>query len=1270
MRLRSRRQAALLAAAAATALPVFARGQDVSAQPILQIFEASYKTIERRAPDIFMAGYGGIWTPPPGRAEQGNLSVGYDVYDRFDLGSAGNPTMYGTETGLKTTVQEMHRSGVNVYTDMVWNHNGFADLGTPGFQQSGGYPGFVLTRPDAIDGDFHSAYDTGDYYGRTSNLIDIAHETAFNYVRNPVPGFANNLPAGATGSSYAGGTRVANVPTESNRRFYPDAQGTPKVVNGVTYYPFSSDPTAGDPYAENATGYLMRHTRWMVDVIGVDGFRLDATKHLVQFFDRNGNPVSNPDWVLEFYDQAVNAGTATPLLDGSKKRVFSFGEFLDTNIGKVQASIKKDANANRDALDFNVHYALKNNLTNNGFSNDWRNVVDDSLDKGDDGLANNGSQGVAFDASHDDGGAYLGNVANAYTLMRPGNAVVYFNAKEFGSGRNFPRDGRGDALGGLYGDTITKLVDIRNRYGRGNYNRRILEKETLVFERENSLIAGYSNRLDGGYDQRTFNTAFKQGMRLIELTGNASNLSVDPNQNNGTLGDIYDVVTVGANGSVTIRVPRNANSNGVAHDKGYVMYGPATPRGTLSLTNVAKTLGPETPTSSTNGTARLTAIDVIKTDSFQVQLNTTQVILPDGYRDLDAEGDSAKLRFDGGIDVNGNGVVDTVTPGDVAYGFETFQTKSSPRFGGGDGQFLQTVDASKLAEGYHYITARAFRHRDPNPNVDGGPAVWSDFKKVVYVDRLRPVSAIDRLQPINGATNADRDVVVRSTDKTATGVAVFYNLGANQFTDAQLVQMAASGQGSAGEYDRDLWKYGIFGWKNGNNALTVVTFETTYDPSLGFAGGGVNVQRFGGIGFTTGAGRGLGDADYNGTFTSSDPNTFYAVVRSNGASFNAASDLNADGLVNEADSLLYLPWLTSNGADANTIGTATAWRLTRALETDGTLYVAGGTLDVSGTAVQGVPITFNSGFNISANKTLTKTGAQMLNVNGTQAHGANATLVTAAGTTNLNSDGGTNLLVSTTGAGSATNFSVTQHLRGLSVSSGGAAKLTTSTGPNVNGGKVIVTKSLAADSGKVDLTNNNLAVDYAAGGSSPLADVNGLLAAGYAGGSWNGATGVASSSAAGNSSRSTLAVAEASDVLHLTGTQTTLWFGQSVDATTVLVRYTFAGDADLNGKLDGDDYFRLDAHVGESGPGVRYADGDFDFNGRVNGDDYFILDRNVSTNGFATGMDTAASQGISGITAVPEPTVGAIMMMIAGYGVAPRRRRRRRIETRTKSHER
>src|SRR5436305_2299949 len=109
---RSRRRfRALALAALAVSISSRAHAEDVSFPPILQMFESSWKNIENRAPDVFAVGYGGMWVPPPGRADSGNQSIGYDQYDRFDLGSAGNSTLYGTKTGLQTSVAELHKIG-------------------------------------------------------------------------------------------------------------------------------------------------------------------------------------------------------------------------------------------------------------------------------------------------------------------------------------------------------------------------------------------------------------------------------------------------------------------------------------------------------------------------------------------------------------------------------------------------------------------------------------------------------------------------------------------------------------------------------------------------------------------------------------------------------------------------------------------------------------------------------------------------------------------------------------------------------------------------------------------------------------------------------------------------------------------------------------------------------------------------------------------------------------------------------------------------------
>lgn len=871
---------------------------DASAPAILQIFESTYENTEQRAADLFHAGYGAVWIPPTGRADSGNFSVGYDVYDRFDLGGPGNPTLYGTETGLKTLVDVLHDADFNVYADFIPNHNGFRDLSTPDFVAQGGYPGFALTLNagnnsqgyDDIDGDFHSVFSGGDLEGRLAGLNDIAQEKNYQLIRHPVdPADNRNLPAGT----------IANQPDPSNTQFYPDRDLDPIMLfdpttgeSDIPVYPFNtSDPGAGDPIPENALGLIMRNAQWMIQEIGVDGFRLDAAKHF-------------PDWVLNFLDRAVYRAIQTPLLDGSTEHTFMFSEIFSSDKAAIQNLIRKDINpndpgrigGNRDALDFPLFFAMRDNLTGNGIVNDWRDIKNASQDVQDDGLANNGSQGVAFVNSHDEEGAHLSNVAHAYVLMRPGNAIVYFNAEQFGDGRDFPKDGRGDAVGGQFGETITKLVGIRNTHGRGNYIDRTPgadEKEMLIFERDASSLVVLSNRLDAGFDSRTIQTNFAPGTPLVDLTGNAANGTIDP------FNDFPEVLVVNQDGTVNLRVPRNVAPNGTHHDTGYFIYGPSGPQGALSLTNVSATLNGSSGTPETNGTTRVAGIDVISADAFDVQLDTFAVNHLGSVRDQFADGDNALLKLDSGIDLNGNGFVDFVGGGGVSTGFEEFVTQKEPGFfeADGNGTYRQTIDATTLSEGMHFLEVRAFRHREPGE----GDAIYSSFKKSIYVDRLPPESQLVRFDPIVAGINQDRRLEVRH-DLTGDNIHAFLNLPAG-LSDAEVIAML-DGNSQANKVDRDLFTKDFGGLTHGNHVITTVTFEMS---------GNVNVQRFPGQFTSTIFGAGLGDLDVDGDVDPDDMAAFEAIYLSENDLFNPAADFNGDGLVDINDLPLLYQLLVDTG---------------------------------------------------------------------------------------------------------------------------------------------------------------------------------------------------------------------------------------------------------------------------------------------------------------------------------------------------------------------
>jgi len=582
---------------------------------------------------------------------------------------------------------------------------------------------------------------------------------------------------------------------------------------------------------------------------------------------------------------------------------------------------------NRDALDFPLFWKLVDNLSSNGTQNNWHKIRNASLDVNDDGL-HNGSQGVMFVDSHDDQAGQrpsLYKVAYAYTLMMPGNTMVYLNAKEFGEGRSFPYDIGGssysmsnDALGGYHGDDISELVEIRNTHGRGNFKERWIDdafnpngfSNIYVYERSKSAIVALNSRNDAVVEVRNgVQTDFAPDTPtnhtyLVELTGNAADPAIDPTD------VIPDTIKVDATGKVNLKIPSN---NGQNH--GYLIYGVAGPQGALSLANRGTTqvLAGATPTQANNGTARLATIDVVISNSFTVQLNTSPVSLKDPdnagqfVRDVHADGDLAMIRLDESLNVNGVAGIDNTTLGSAAYGFENFTTTNSPGFvwsggtnvGTGIGTFAQSIDATQLSEGRHYITVRAFRHRNSGTGGDGGPAVFTDFKRTIYVDRLPPVAATVSFNPYASDPNNpnNRDLIVRSVDSTANSMHFFLDLPAN-LTNSQVLAMVGAGS-QAGYYDRDQFVKG-FGVNYGNHVATVVTYEPT---------GNVNVQRFPGLFTATSLhGRGFGDMNFSNNYLVSDIRTNTGsvedVLYSQNAKYSSAFDINGDGLCDNRD--LYL----------------------------------------------------------------------------------------------------------------------------------------------------------------------------------------------------------------------------------------------------------------------------------------------------------------------------------------------------------------------------
>ena len=122
--------------------------------------------------------------------------------------------------------------------------------------------------------------------------------------------------------------------------------------------------------------------------------------------------------------------------------------------------------------------------------------------------------------------------------------------------------------------------------------------------------------------------------------------------------------------------------------------------------------------------------------------------------------------------------------------------------------------------------------------------------------------------------------------------------------------------------------------------------------------------------------------------------------------------------------------------------------------------------------------------------------------------------------------------------------------------------------------------------------------------------------------------------------------------------------GQSVSNSDVLMKYTYFGDANLDGVVNGYDYTLIDNGFNNRLTG--WHNGDFNYDGVVNGDDYTLIDNAFNTQGASLAAAPAATiaadiaqvANASG-SSVPEPASLGLLMI----GVTGLLRQRRKIRT-------
>jgi hypothetical protein len=175
------------------------------------------------------------------------------------------------------------------------------------------------------------------------------------------------------------------------------------------------------------------------------------------------------------------------------------------------------------------------------------------------------------------------------------------------------------------------------------------------------------------------------------------------------------------------------------------------------------------------------------------------------------------------------------------------------------------------------------------------------------------------------------------------------------------------------------------------------------------------------------------------------------------------------------------------------------------------------------------------------------------------------------------------------------------------------------------GGLTVVANSAnLRPGGVINMADNVVMVDYpasflAAALSPAGSAILTALTHGYNGGTWTGA-GINSSVAAVTPGTG-LGFAEATDLF--TSFPAT-FAGRSIDATTVLVRYTYGGDANLDDTVNLTDFTLLAANFNKTGR--RWSQGDFNYDGTVDLTDFTMLAANFNKSLSPTEARAAVTQ--------------------------------------------
>lgn len=224
-----------------------------------------WQEVSVRAEHIHNIGINVVWLPPANKGASGGYSVGYDTYDLFDLGEfdqkGTQATKYGDKDGLLNAINRLKEMDIKVLFDVVFNHKMGADEKEPVSVRKANPENRTEIDDEVIDAQAYTRFTfPGRHEAYSSFIWDKQCFTGVDYIEEPTD---------------EGIFKILND--------YSDEGWNTEVDDelGNFDYLMGADIDFRNPAV---MGELKYWGEWLLETLPIDGFRLDAVKHIPAWF--------------------------------------------------------------------------------------------------------------------------------------------------------------------------------------------------------------------------------------------------------------------------------------------------------------------------------------------------------------------------------------------------------------------------------------------------------------------------------------------------------------------------------------------------------------------------------------------------------------------------------------------------------------------------------------------------------------------------------------------------------------------------------------------------------------------------------------------------------------------------------------------------------------------------------------------------------------------------------------------------------------------------